>query len=417
MIGNLLILALGLLIYGSYGLWGLACLGAATVISYAAGRLIPKRPWIMWITVGVSALLLMLLKLEPYTGLGLLAPLGVSYFMLQIIGYQVDIYRGKYQPEKSLLYYGLYVTYLPHLFMGPIDGYDAGRFRSRCMSWENGFHGAARLLWGAFKKLVIAARAAVAVGVICGDTDTYRGAYALAAMVLFSIELYADFSGGIDMVLGVSEMLGIRLGENFDAPYFSESFQEFWRRWHISLGTWLRNYVYIPLGGNRKGKVRKFFNTIVVFLVSGFWHGAHYLLWGLFNGIFVCFGEKLKTRWKTLNRVVMFLAVSFLWSFFIWPDTMTALKMAASVFTGFHFGAFAAGIGELGLTMGDWIVFAAAVAALWAYDGSHQRAGEWFRGLVPAGKTAVICALALLVLVFGMYGIGFDAEAFIYSRF
>jgi hypothetical protein len=185
----------------------------------------------------------------------------------------------------------------------------------------------------------------------------------------------------------------------------------------MTLGSWLREYIYIPLGGNRKGKIRKIFNTLVTFLVSGLWHGVHYLLWGLLNGIFVCFGTKLQTRWKTLNRIGTFLVISLLWSFFIWPDALTALKMVGSVFTTFNYGAFFTTIGTLGLTGADWIILGAALLLLWGYDLWHKALWQWFDRRHVAVRTAVICALALLVMLFGMYGIGFNAEAFIYSRF
>ena len=417
MIMNVLIFIVSLLIYAGYGLPGLAFLAGATALSYAAGRFTPKFPWVMWISVGLNAVMLTMLKLEPYTGLGLLAPMGISYFALRIISYNVDVYRGKVLPEKNFFRYALYITYLPYMFIGPIEAYNPSRFENRKMTWDGIFQGAARVVWGLFKKFVIAARIGVVISAISGDTELYRGLYALFAMLLYSVQLYADFSGGIDMVLGASRMLGVPLSENFDVPYFSQSFQEFWRRWHMTLGTWLRNYVYIPLGGNRKGKVRKVFNTVITFLVSGLWHGAHYLLWGLLNGIFVCFGDKLKTRWKTLNRVLMFLAVSLLWSFFVWPDTLTALKMVLSVFTAFDPVSFAAGVGALGLTLTDWIVLAVAAMGLWACDIWRSKLGHWYGKLCPAAKTALICTMALVVLVFGMYGIGFNAEAFIYSRF
>lgn len=420
MIVNILIFLAGLVIYAGYGIPGLAYILAATALSYLAGRLIPKHRWVMPVSVALNALVLLLVKLQPVTGMEFAAPLGISYFTLQIIGYNVDVYRGKYAPERNLLRYGLYVTYLPHIFLGPIEGYASFRsavFENRRFSWDGISGGAARALWGLFKKLAIAARAGVLVSAISADPEQFRGAYALAAMVLYSVQLYADFSGGIDIVLGVSRMLGIRLSENFDAPYFSESFQEFWRRWHITLGAWLREYIYIPLGGNRKGKARKLLNSIVTFLVSGAWHGIHYLLWGLINGIFVSCGEKFKTKWKTLNRGATFLLVSILWSFFVWPDTMTALRMIGSLFTTFNYGAFFAGIGALGLELGEGIVLIAAVLVLWGYDVFRQRIRERFYGLCPAGRLAVIGVIALVVLVFGMYGIGFNAEAFIYSRF
>ena len=419
MIVNVLIFIIGLLIYAGYGWAGMAYLAAAVLLSYGSALLAKRLRWITWLCIGANALMLLLLKLQPVTGLSLLAPLGVSYFTLQIISYNVDVYRGKYEPERNLFRYALYVTYIPHLFIGPIERYDAmsAALKNRRITGNGILEGAVLAVWGLFKKYVIAARLGIVVSAISADPATYQGAYALAAMLMYAVQLYCDFSGGIDMVLGLSRMLGITMSENFDVPYLSESFQEFWRRWHITLGTWLREYVYIPLGGNRKGKLRKLLNTVVTFLVSGLWHGVQYLLWGLINGIFVAFGGSLKTRWKTVNRICTFTLVTLLWSFFVWPDMVTALKMLASVFTTFNYGDFAQQIGNMGLSLGDWIVLVGAVAVLWFVDVKRHVLRNWFLERCAAGKTAVICALALLVLVFGVYGIGFNAEAFIYSRF
>lgn len=416
---NILILLAGLLIYGGYGIGGLAYLLLATALSFLAGLLIPKHRWVMWVSVALNVLVLLAVKLQPIAGVDFAAALGISYFTLQIISYNVDIYRGKYAPERNILKYALFVTYLPHVFLGPIERYDvfSEALANRRISWDGISGGAARALWGLFKKLAIASRAGVIVSAISADPTQFRGAYALAAMLLYAVQLYADFSGGMDMVLGVSQMLGIRMSENFNAPYFSESFQEFWRRWHMTLGGWLREYVYIPLGGNRKGRGRKFLNSIITFLVSGLWHGVHYLIWGLCNGIFVAFGEKLKTRWKLLNQVCTFLLVSVLWSFFVWPETQTALQMIGSLFTTFNYGEFFAGVGAMGLSLGEWIVLGVSALALWLYDMKCGCIDGKFRALCPAGRLAVIAALGLIILIFGMYGIGFHAEAFIYSRF
>lgn len=415
----ILIFLAGLAVYAGYGIAGLVYLLAVTVGSYLLGLGIPKRRWLLWVSVVFHTGALLLVKAQPVLRWPLLAPLGISYFTLQILSYHIDLYRGKYEPERNFLHYGLYITYLPHIFIGPIEPYPKMKqaLLGRRFRWDGISAGAARALWGLFKKLVIASRVGVIVSAISADPAAYRGPYALIAMALYSLQLYADFSGGIDCVLGVSQMLGIPLSENFDAPYFSQSFQEFWRRWHITLGAWLREYVYIPLGGNRKGKVRKALNLIVTFLVSGLWHGVHYLLWGLFNGIFVAFGTRLATRSKTFNRVCTFLLVSLLWSFFIWPDTVTALRMIGSVFTDFGYGTALNAIAAMGLTAGDWIVLGCAVAALWLFDWKAAAVRDWFSRLTPAGRTAVLGLLVWLVLVFGMYGMGFNASAFIYSRF
>lgn len=420
MIVNVLIFLLGLTVYAGYGWTGLVWLLGLALLTYGCARLQKRLPWLSWVSVAASAAVLVLFKCQHLVGLSLLAPLGVSYFTLRLIAYTVDIRRGKYEPERNLFRFLLNITYLPHLSMGPIESYDkldAALFEDRRITWDGLSIGAVRVLWGLFKKLVIASRAGVIVSAIAGDTAQYRGGFALAAMVLYWIQLYCDFSGGMDMVLGFSRMLGIRLSENFDAPFLAESFQEFWRRWHITLGAWLRNYVYIPLGGNRKGKARKFLNLVITFLVSGFWHGFHYLLWGAVNGVFVSLGQRLQTKCKILNRVVTFLLVSMLWSFFIWPDTLTAMKMILSLFTTFNYGTLLSGIGAMGLTVGDWIVLGVAVAALLVCDAYRASIGEKLKGFGPAARLALCGAIGMLVLVFGMYGLGFNAGEFIYSRF
>lgn len=416
---NIFIFLAGLAIYAGYGLPGLCYLAVATLLSYGTALLTPKLRPMMWVSVAANALMLVLLKLQPVTGLELTAAMGVSYFSLQLISYNVDVWKGKYPPERNLYRFALYVTYLPHLFIGPIERYDrfTPAMQNRRITVDGIFHGGARALWGLVKKLVIASRLGVIIGAISAQPQSYAGAYSLAAMLLYSLQLYSDFSGGMDIVLGVSQMLGMPLSENFDTPYFSRSFQEFWRRWHITLGSWLRDYVYIPLGGNRKGKLRKYLNLVITFLVSGLWHGVQYLLWGLFNGIFVCFGTRLQTKWKTLDRIGTFLLISLLWSFFVWPDALTALKMVGSVFTTFNYGAFFTTLGTLGLTGADWIILGSALLLLWGYDLWHKALWQWFDRRHVAVRTAVLCTLGLLIMLFGMYGIGFSAEAFIYSRF
>ena len=416
---NVLILLVGVFLYAGYGIWGLVWLLAATGISYLLGLLIPKHKWTMYLGVAAQGIILVLLKLQPVTGIELLAPMGVSYFSLQIISYLVDVYRGKIQPERNILHYSLYITYFPHLSIGPIESYSSMQqaLAQRKITWDGISLGFARVLWGLFKKLVISARAGVIVSAIAADPESYQGGYALVAMVLYSLQLYTDFSGGIDVVLGVSQMLGLRLSENFDRPYFSESVQEFWRRWHITLGTWLKNYVYIPLGGNRKGALRKGINFVITFLVSGLWHGIHYLLWGLLNGIFVLVGKRLQTPVKTINRIGTFLVISFLWCFFVWPDTLTAARSALSVFTQFNYADVAANIGSLGLTLADWIVMLSAGGVLWLYDWKHLAAQKGFAKAQPATRLAFIGLLGLVVLLFGMYGIGFEASGFIYGGF
>lgn len=419
MVINGILFIVGLAVYAGYGISVLYLL-AVTLLSYLAGRLIPKYRFVMWVSTVLQVFLLLLLRVRhwlPYPSIS--APIGISYFTLQIIAYHVDLYRGRYEPEKNVLRYGLFVTWLPHIFIGPIEPYQKMRaaLDKKRISVDDFLKGAVRSLWGLFQKLVIATRLGVIVSAISETPDQFNGAYALAAMLFYAVQLYADFSGGIDIVLGVSRMFGIHMSENFDAPYFSQSIAEFWRRWHITLGDWLREYVYIPLGGSRKGNLRKFLHIMAVFFVSGIWHGGGYILWGLLHGMFVFLGDKCRTKSSTLNRIVTFLLVSFLWSFFIWPDTATVLWMASSVFTVFNYDTFFAGIGGMGLSVGDWFVLGASCLLLFTYDWKSRCLKARFCTFSLAAKISVLCLLSLTVLTFGRYGIGFSASEFIYSRF
>lgn len=420
MIVNILIFIVGLAVYAGYGIPGLLYLAGGVLLSWGCGLLTPKWRWAAWVSILLNSVSLLLLKLQPVTGISWISAVGLSYFTLQIISYNADIYKGKHPPEKNLFYYALHITWIPHILLGPIERYDAmvPQLRSReKLGWDGISQGVARILWGLFKKLVIAGRISVIISAISADTGKFSGAFAALAMLLYSLQLYSDFSGGIDMVLGASQMLGVTMSENFSTPYFSQSVAEFWRRWHMTLGSWLKDYIYIPLGGSRKGKVRKVINTVVTFLVSGLWHGVQYLLWGLFNGIFVSLGTKLQTKWKTVNRIGTFLAISVLWAFFVWPDAVTALKMIGSVFTVFNYGSLIPELQAMALTGGDWIVLGVALLILWAVDLWGRRLQAWFAGLCPAGRLAFIGLMGMLVMVFGMYGLGFNAGDFIYGQF
>lgn len=415
MILDILLLAAGLAVYGYYGIGGLGTLLCAVTLTFFLGRLVPEKPRAMEIGVAGIALALLAVKLQPVPGVSLWVPLGFSYLALRLISYLADVRRGKYPPEENFFRFLLAMTFLPAAFLGPIERYD--RMRSALankapLGWDALTRGLARFLWGLFKKLCIAARAAVVIGTVSADPEQFRGLYALAAMTLYSLQLYADFSGGMDMVLGICQMLGISLSENFSAPFTSETVSEFWRRWHITLGSWLRDYVYIPLGGSRKGKLRRILNLLVTFLVSGIWHGAQYLLWGVLQGLLVAIGDRLKTRCRMLNRFLTFLLVSILWAFFIWPDPETALAMIVSLLcpAGFR-------LSGLGLELGEWIVLILSSLVLWLVGRYGDALRCRFDRASPAGRTAVLCTAALIILVFGMYGIGFRVDAFIYSRF
>lgn len=417
---NIILLIISIAIYLSYGISNCIYILFSLISSYMAAKYVKNRKALLITIIAINTAILVLVKLLPYTNINIIAPLGVSYYTLQVISYLVDVYKGKYKYEQKFIEYALYIMYIPHLFIGPITRYDEMKKQlqsNRKITIDNIYKGILRILWGLLKKFIIVGRIAIIISTITSNTEIYKGLYALLAMLLYSIELYCDFSGGIDIVLGVSKIMGINLSENFDSPYFAQSIKEFWRRWHISLSTWLRDYVYIPLGGNRHGKFRKIINTIITFVVSGLWHGVNYILWGIMHGIFVLFGDKYKTKFKWLNRIINFIIVSFLWSFFIWDNNVQAIKMMLSVFTYFNLAEISSNILNLGLSISDWIILAISIIILFIFDGNKNKILNRLRNTTIEKKTILICILGIFILVFGIYGIGFNVNEFIYSKF
>ena len=271
---------------------------------------------------------------DAFTAPGFAVPLGISYFAFMALGYAIDVYRGK-PAEHNIVHYALFVSFFPCIVTGPIERgehvlpqlaspapFEYGRFCG----------GMFRILWGLFKKLVVADNIGVIVAAVYGNVgqEAYTGPVFLLASVLFSYQLYCDFSACTDIAIGAGEMFGIRLMENFRRPLAAHSFTELWRRWHISLTNWFRDYLYIPLGGNRKGKFRQYLNQVVVFLTSGLWHGANwtFVFWGLLHGIGVAFNSlklfSIKKKW--LCRLFTFSYVCMAFVFF----------RADSLADGFH---------------------------------------------------------------------------------
>lgn len=421
---NLILLIVSILIYASYGIKNLIYILSAIIISFTAAKFLNKenkyRKIILIITISLNVANLIFARIQNYTNINIIGAIGISYYTLQIISYLVDVYKGKYQAETKLHYYALYIMYIPHLFIGPITRYDEMKKQletKRKIRLCDIQDGVIRILWGIFKKLIIAGRISLIIETIVSNTSLYQGTYALFAMLLYSIQLYSDFSGGIDIVLGISKILGINLSENFDAPFLAQNIKDFWRRWHISLSTWLKDYIYIPLGGNRHGKTRQALNVLITFLISGLWHGISYILWGLIHGIFVILGDRYKTKSKIFNRTLNFLIVSILWSFFIWENSTMAIRMTTSIFTNWNITELAQNILHLGLTSADWILLAISTIILFIFEENKSSIIEKTQKLSNHKKLIIICIMILVILTFGIYGIGFNASEFIYSKF
>lgn len=267
----------------------------------------------------------------------LVLPVGISFYIFQALGYSIDVYRCDVKVQKHFGKYALFVSFFPQLVAGPIE-------RSKNLlpqfdeihsfNYENAVSGLRLMLWGYFKKIVIADTVCVAVNTVYNEITVYDGFPIIIATLLFTIQIFCDFSGYSDIARGCARIMGFRLMLNFNHPYFSTSIQDFWRNWHISLSTWFKDYVYIPLGGNRKGEARRRINLLITFLVSGLWHGANltFVIWGGIHGLFQVIGRitqksrdkisnaiklnKIPKLHKAFQIVITFALVSFAWIFF-----------------------------------------------------------------------------------------------------
>lgn len=372
----------------------------------------------------------------------ILLPVGISFYTFQALGYTIDVYRGDIYAEKNFFYYALFVSFFPQLVAGPIE-------RSKNLlkqlkqpadfQMERARDGFLLMLWGYFLKVVLADRIAIFVDCVYGSPEVYEGLFLIIATVLFAFQIYCDFAGYSVIAAGAAEILGINLMENFNAPYFSVSVSEFWRRWHISLSTWFRDYLYIPLGGNRKGALRKYANLMIVFLTSGLWHGANltYVIWGGLNGIFQVVGDAtrgLRTRINTvlhmkpdrLSHKLMqilftFILVDFAWIFFRASSLKQAFIIIRSMVTVYNpWILFDGSLYTCGLVHKDFSLTMLCIGVLLAADAARYRGIEirkvivlqeyWFRWLV-------IAMAILFILLVGVWGTEYSAARFIYFQF
>ena len=369
-------------------------------------------------------------------------PVGISFFTFQALSYTVDVYRGETYAERNFLRYALYVSFFPQLVAGPIER-SKNLLRQLAVPTKFDFDrardGLLLMLWGFFLKIVLADRIAVVVDTVYDNYASYPGWYLIVATMLFAVQIYGDFAGYSTIAIGAAEILGINLMENFDAPYTAESVAEFWRRWHISLTSWFRDYVYIPLGGNRKGKFRKNVNRMAVFLLSGLWHGAslHFVVWGGVNGLFQIVGEMLQPVRENVIRflrlhpdsfghrlckvAVTFLLVDFSWIYFRADGLASAHAIIASIVHArngwilFDGSLYSLGLGEKDFRLMLFCIFLLAVADVAKRFGICIReviAGQdyWMRWLSFA---FAICA----ILTYGIWGPGYHANNFIYFQF
>lgn len=374
-------------------------------------------------------------------GVGLIAPLGISFYTLQMISYLTDIYQGEAEEPLGFFQYVLYVSFFPQIVQGPIPRYRllAGQLLTGHPFEERTFtRGLHLILWGFFLKLMIADKAAVVADHIFGTSAAYGGAYIWVAAILYSIQLYADFLACVSIAQGTAGLFGIQLSDNFMHPYMALSVQDFWRRWHISLSSWLRDYIYIPLGGNRKGKARKYVNVAITFLVSGIWHGTgfRYIFWGLMHGAYQIAGGLTRTyrdriyemigmkegdfTKRMLQRIGTFFWVMLAWIIFRADSLREGLSMIRSMFTIWNpWILFDDSLLKLGLNGKEWIVLILSVL-LWIRISLAQEKlciRDWILEQHVIFRWAVYVGAILVIFVYGTYGYGFNAQDFIYGGF
>ena len=433
-----LLLLASVVFYASADWKMLALIGGSIVVSYIAGLKIEqaenekqKKVWM----AGCIILLVAILMLFKYFGFfadvignmlgatsfvfNLVMPLGISYYTFKIISYLVDIYKGKIDAEKHLGYYALYVSFFPQILCGPIEraDYFIPQLKYGCKFEDKlAAEGLERIIIGLFKKLAIADRLALYVGTVFDAPTAYPGLASIMAVAFYTIQIYCDFSGYSDMAIGMAQMLGIRTRENFNYPYFSRSIKEFWSRWHISLSSWLRDYIYIPLGGNRKGKMRKHLNTLAVFLVSGIWHGSSlsFVFWGALHGLWNMISTPKKDDdpvWKQILQVlVTILGVAFTWIFFRAKDLATAFTMIKHMILGFGLSIDQITASLLPFTGDNTCAAYFLIICLLIL---FQAVFEWRRTRGKGTSYGWIAAMLAMTLLLGQFG----SSSFLYGQF
>ncbi len=389
----------------------------------------------------------------------LLLPMGISFYTFQTMGYLIDVYRAKVVPERNIAKLALFVSFFPQLVQGPISRF--GDLASQLTSphrfdGKSFAFGLQRILWGFFKKLVIADRVLVAMRALLeGEVNrVYDGAYVLLLILLYSIQIYADFTGGIDITIGIAEAMGIKLTENFDRPFSSHSTKEYWRRWHITMGSWFRDYVFMPIsvtkpmmklnkalaskiGRVAASKTVAYLASTVTWLLTGLWHGAgwNFIVWGLLNVLVIIVSETLEPLYKKFHdrfpklsqskiyggfmAVRTFLLMGLIRSLDCYRSVGTTFRMWLSMLTMRDLGEIlTGGILKLGLSLADLIIVAAGVCVMFAVSkiGEKKSVRERLYGR-PALSAALCSVLFVCVVLFGAYGAGYDASQFIYNQF
>lgn len=368
-------------------------------------------------------------------------PIGISFFTFKSVGYIIDVYRNKVEAERNVFKYALFVSFFTELTAGPIDrSYNLlpQITEPRKFSYKGVRQGLVVFGLGMFEKIVVSDRLAILVDTVYNDSSSYKGFTIIVAMIFFAFQIYCDFASYSTMALGCSKILGFDVIDNFKSPYLSKNIREFWHYWHISLSTWFRDYLYFPLGGSRCSRLRKYFNLMVVFLVSGLWHGASltFIIWGALHGAYQIISDltkNLRTKVKAYlginERTIgyrfwciscVFVLVGFSWIFFRANSIHQAISVVKSIFY-FNPWIFVDGsLFKLGLDVNNFMLAVFGVMLVIAADilkKYYIKVSDIILRQNAIFRWGIYIALVLFMLIFGIYGPAYDAQKFIYAQF
>ena len=385
----------------------------------------------------LSVLLNQLGYLNQVPNLTILLPIGLSFHTFQAMSYTIEVYRGNQKAEKHFGIYALYVMFYPQLVAGPIERpqnilhqfYEDHKF-----DYESVTSGLRLMAWGFFKKVVIADRLALAVNAVYDNPTQFQGLPLIMATFFFAIQIYCDFSGYSDIAIGCARIMGFKLMSNFKLPYFSQSVSEFWKRWHISLSTWFRDYLYIPLGGNRVRIPRLYFNIMITFLVSGLWHGANwtYVIWGGINGLYIVIENVFQNTFAAVSLsagrlsrmgivrmskiISTFCLISLSWIFFRAASISDAIYIIKNLFTNFRGSLPVVLSAKMGIDKFDSIVIIYGLTILFLVEFFQSKHSITYRLKLQntTVRTMAYCFLVLSILLLGNFG---SNQQFIYFQF
>ena len=430
-IQNLLLLAASYVFYGWWDWRFLSLIMVSTIVDYFVGLIISQsdiklqrkvfliisivfnlgllgffKYFNFFISSWVDLLTSIGYQVQGTSTLNIILPVGISFYTFQTMSYTIDVYRKKMSPTKDFISFAAFISFFPQLVAGPIERAShllPQILKRRKFDNKVAIEGVHLIVWGMFKKVAVADNLAMIVDSYYGNIELYSGntMYTIIVLIFYSFQIYCDFSGYSDIAIGTSKLFGISLSENFRRPYFSSSFSEFWQRWHISLSSWLKDYLYIPLGGNRKGKLNTYKNNMLTMLLGGLWHGAsfNFIIWGGLQGVFLIIQRVIGKNKILLNRVVIFILITMAWIPFralTLSDTVMVFKSLAS----FNFSMnFPIGLFKLVLAL----VLVLLLLSIDILEELKIRTKNWY----------ISTFLVLLLLLFGNW----HSNSFIYFQF